>query len=302
MIILNIDILVLKDLLRKCYSIDTAYPGSICYYNEHDVSYGHCAIAALICYERFGGKIGKIKIDNGSHYFNIIDDSIIDLTKEQFEYEVDYSNYIIKDYNDILNNSDTRRRYLILKMKLLLLGVDLDISKCNLCLDMVEHFPSSKTVSIGENKDIVILGEAPANNGWRKSGIAWYDVNKKLLPSGVVMQKLLDILNIKLDDTFFLEAIKCYPKDRKYLDKCGNNCRKYLLRQLDIINPKVVLVLGDAAFKAILDVKYKKFSEVVGREFMLDNIKIIPIYHPSPISPLSLKGNIPIFEKLKEEL
>lgn len=299
---MNNDILALKNLLRKCYSIDTVYPGSLNDYDKRDISYGHCAIATLICYERFGGKIGKIKIDDISHYFNIIDNNIIDLTKEQFEYEVNYSNYIIKDYNDILNNSDTKSRYLILKLKLLLLDVDSDISKCNLCLDMVEHFPSSKTVSIGKNRNIVILGEAPANNGWRKSGIAWYDVNKKLLPSGVVMQKLLDILDIKLDDTFFLEAIKCYPKNRKYLNKCGNNCRKYLLRQLDIINPKVVLVLGDAAFKTILDVKYKKFSEVVGREFMLDNIKIIPIYHPSPISPLSLKGNIPIFEKLKEEL
>ncbi len=299
---MNNDILALKNLLRKCYSIDTVYPGSLNDYDKHDISYGHCAIATLICYERFGGKIGKIKIDDISHYFNIIDNNIIDLTKEQFEYEVNYSNYIIKDYNDILNNSDTKNRYLMLKLKLLLLDVDSDISKCNLCLDMVEHFPSSKTVSIGKNRNIVILGEAPANNGWRKSGIAWYDVNKKLLPSGVVMQKLLDILDIKLDDTLFLEAIKCYPKNRKYLNKCGNNCRKYLLRQLDIINPKVVLVLGDAAFKTILDVKYKKFSEVVGREFMLDNIKIIPIYHPSPISPLSLKGNIPIFEKLKEEL
>lgn len=30
---------------------------------------------------------------------------------------------------------------------------------------MVEKFPNSKTVSIGNNNNIVILGEAPANNG-----------------------------------------------------------------------------------------------------------------------------------------
>ena len=74
--------------------------------------------------------------------------------------------------------------------------IDKEIHKCNLCGNMVEKFPNSKTVSIGKNNDIVILGEAPANNGWRKSGVAWYDVNGKLLPSGVVMQKLLDELNI----------------------------------------------------------------------------------------------------------
>lgn len=83
---MNNDILTLKDLLRKCYSIDTVYPGSLNDYDKHDISYEHCVIAALICYERFGGKIGEIKIDDISHYFNIIDNNVIDLTKEQFEY------------------------------------------------------------------------------------------------------------------------------------------------------------------------------------------------------------------------
>lgn len=179
-------------------------------------------------------------------------------------------------------------------------AIDKEIHNCNLCSEMVEKFESSKTVSIGKNNDIVILGEAPANNGWRKSGIAWYGVNNKLLPSGVVMQKLLDILNIKLEDTYFLEAIKCYPKERKYLSKCSINCKSYLLKQLNIIKPKVVLSLGDAATKTILDIKYKNFSEVVGKKYEIDGMTVIPIYHPSPISPKSYKGNIPIFNELND--
>lgn len=180
--------------------------------------------------------------------------------------------------------------------------IDKEIHKCNMCGDLVEKFPNSKTVSIGKNKDIVILGEAPANNGWRKSGIAWYDINHKLLPSGVVMQKLLDKLDIKLEDTYFLEAIKCYPKDRKYLSKCSSNCKKFLIKQLQTINPKVVLALGDAATKTILDIKYKKFSEVVGKQYKLDDMIIIPIYHPSPISPKSYTGNLNIFDDIKKLL
>lgn len=43
--------------------------------------------------------------------------------------------------------------------------IDEEIYKCNLCSEMVEKFPNSKTVSIGKSHDIVILGEAPANNG-----------------------------------------------------------------------------------------------------------------------------------------
>ena len=177
--------------------------------------------------------------------------------------------------------------------------IDKKIHSCNLCEEMVEKFGTSKTVSIGKDNKIVILGEAPANNGWRKSGIAWYDINQKLLPSGVVMQKLLNELDIKLEDTYFLEAIKCYPKDRKHLNKCSNNCKQFLMKQLEIIKPKVILSLGDAATKTILDINYKKYSDIVGKEFELNDMIIIPIYHPSPISPKSYSGNIDIFKNLK---
>ena len=180
-----------------------------------------------------------------------------------------------------------------------LTDVDNDIHKCKLCSSMVEKFTNNKTVAIGARNDIVILGEAPANNGWRKSGIAWYDVNHKLLPSGVILQKLLDEIGLKLEDTYFLEAVKCYPKDRKYLSKCSSNCKVYLFKQLDIIKPKIILVLGDAATKTILDFKYKSFKDVVGKTFLLNGYKVIPIYHPSPVSPMSYKGNIEIFKNLK---
>ena len=76
--------------------------------------------------------------------------------------------------------------------------------------------------------------------------------------------------------------------------------QKIFVKQLNIINPKIILTLGDSATKSILDIKYKNFSEVVVKEFYHDNIIIIPIYHPSPISPKSYNGNLEIFENLKK--
>ena len=64
--------------------------------------------------------------------------------------------------------------------------------------------------------------------------------------------------------------------------------------------PKLVLPLGDAATKTILNIKYKKFSDVVGKVFNINGYKVIPIYHPSPVSPMSYKGNIEIFKNIKE--
>ena len=289
----------LETILNSLYSKETCYPECRNQWNDDNKTLGHCAIVALIINDYFGGYICKIKVNNISHYFNLIDGEIVDLTSEQFNInDISYANYVIKTREDVLMNEDTKKRYEILKLKIKLCLIDEEIHNCDMCLEMIEKFPNSKTVSFGKQKDIVILGEAPANNGWRKSGIAWYDTNHKLLPSGVVLQKLLNLINLTIEDTFFLEAIKCYPLDRKYLNKCGNNCKKFLFMQLEEINPKVILSLGDSATKTILDFKYKKFSDVVGKVFDVNGFKVIPIYHPSPISPLSYKGNEGIFKNL----
>ena len=179
--------------------------------------------------------------------------------------------------------------------------IDDKIKKCNNCGCMVEKFENSTTVSIGKKSDILVLGEAPANNGWRKSGIAWYDESHKLLPSGVVLQKLLELIDYTLEDIYFLEAVKCFPRDRKYLKECSNNCRKYLLEQLQIINPQIILTLGDVATRSLLEMKYSKFKNVVGQCFDYNGFDVIPIYHPSPISPLSYNGNVEIFENIIKE-
>ena len=289
----------LETILNSLYSKETCYPECRNQWNDDNKTLGHCAIVALIINDYFGGNICKIKVNNISHYFNLIDGEIVDLTSEQFKInDISYANYIIKTREDVLMDEDTKKRYEILKLKFKLSLIDEKIHNCNMCLEMIEKFPNSKTVSFGKKKDIVILGEAPANNGWRKSEIAWYDTNHKLLPSGVVLQKLLNLINLTIEDTFFLEAIKCYPLDRKYLNKCGNNCKEFLFMQLEEINPKVILSLGDSATKTILDFKYKKFSDVVGKVFDVNGFKVIPIYHPSPISPLSYKGNEEIFKNL----
>jgi uracil-DNA glycosylase family 4 len=184
--------------------------------------------------------------------------------------------------------------------------IDTQVKNCNLCNDMVEKFNNNTTVSFGRKSNILIVGEAPANNGWRKSGIAWYDVNQKLLPSGKVLQKLLDIINIRLEDTTFIEAIKCYPKDRKYLSECSKNSKKILDEQIKILNPDIILLLGDSATKAALGLNYKKYSDIVGNNIIKKignkNTIIIPIYHPSPISPKSYKGNVDIFTKIKQQI
>ena len=181
-------------------------------------------------------------------------------------------------------------------------NVDKMVSDCNLCDGLVDKFCNSTTIYLGKDNDILLIGEAPANNGWRKSGMLWRDTTGKMLPSGVVLQKLFDEIDRKVLETSFLEAVKCYPLERKNLKHCSINCKQYMMKQIEIINPKLIITLGEFPTRSLLNFDFKKFKDVVGNIYEIDGYKVLPIYHPSPISPLSYKGNVPILKKVKRYL
>lgn len=112
------DLKNLQELLNKCYTKDLCYPKVSQNWSENNKCYGMCVITALVLNDYFKGNLGKIYVENISHYFNIINDKIVDFTSSQFEQEVDYSNYELVDRDIILQNEDTKLRYHILKSRL----------------------------------------------------------------------------------------------------------------------------------------------------------------------------------------
>ena len=62
------------------------------------------------------------------------------------------------------------------------------------------------------------------------------------------------------------------------------NCSSYLKRQLDLIDPPVVATLGSVALEAIKTITYHEFSlkTHVGSILDWNNVKLVPLYHPSP--------------------
>lgn len=299
---MNID--NLQKILFECYSRDLCYPKVQNEYSENNKTFGMCAITSLVLSDYLGGEIGKTHVNTISHYFNIINSEIVDLTAEQFDFLLNYKEYEIIDRNKILTQN-TNERYIELKNRVitkLLKQIDNKVYNCHSCHQLVEKFPNETTVFLGKDNDIVLVGEAPANNGWRKSHKLWCDINGKVLPSGVVLQKLFSIINRDIFETTFLEAVKCYPLERKNLKVCFKNCKSIMLEQLKILNPKLIITLGEFPTRNLLDFKFDKFKEVVGNVYEVNEYKILPIYHPSPVSPQSYKGNVPIFVKIKERI
>jgi hypothetical protein len=133
-----------------------------------------CAITSLIVQDFFGGEIVKARTKNTVHYRNVIEGKKWDFTAEQFE---KYPNYLSESFvkrENILDENLTIKRYTILKNKIKEFiqnyqDIEDNIHTCRLCSTyQAEHFYNT-TIHFGRDCRYLLIGEAPARNGWIKS-------------------------------------------------------------------------------------------------------------------------------------
>lgn len=178
------------------------------------------------------------------------------------------------------------------------------IKNCKKCGNLQKL--TCNTIKKGKSR-ILVLGESPAKDGWIQSGRAFYNSKGQFQATGKVLEKLLNLIGLSIDDINFTECCKCVIENRKSLRMCTNNCKYILYAQLENFkDADIILPMGQFPTEAILNTKINKLSEYVGKEFNIEinGVKklVIPIYHTSPASPLSYKGNVSIFESLKKYL
>ena len=104
-----------KKVLNMAWTKETCVPSLRDKWNNENKELGQCAITALIVNDYYGGKIMRCMTSTGSHYYNLIGDSIVDLTVEQFMGEIplyDEGQERTREY--LLSNDDTKTRYFML--------------------------------------------------------------------------------------------------------------------------------------------------------------------------------------------
>lgn len=105
----------LERIIKISWTKETCYPTNQNDWNKDNPSLGQCEISTLIVNDFMGGKIMRCMCGNSIHYYNIINNNIVDLTRDQYEYlSPEYSNGQERTREYILSNEDTKRRYLIL--------------------------------------------------------------------------------------------------------------------------------------------------------------------------------------------
>ncbi len=131
----------------------------------------------------------------------------------------------------------------------------------------------------GNSAKAILIGEAPGENE-DKTGIPFVGRAGKLL------NEFLEKTGISREnDLYIINTVKCRPpKNRVPSDTEKKACEQYLLKQIEIVNPKILIFCGSTALKSFYTNKIpisKIRGEILELEIGGKIRKCIPIFHPS---------------------
>lgn len=123
--------------------------------------------------------------------------------------------------------------------------------------------------------DLMFVGEAPGRDE-DLQGEPFVGRSGKLLD-----RLLLEELGIDRSRVYIANVIKCRPPDnRDPLAEEIAACRPYLGAQLELIDPEVVVTLGNFATKLLLETDVG-ITKLRGRSYTLGTRQLVPTYHPA---------------------
>lgn len=127
-----------------------------------------------------------------------------------------------------------------------------------------------------EHARLLLIGEAP---GEKEAETGRPFVGN----SGRLLNKYLEQADIVREEAYLTNVIKARPPgNRKPKMAEVKEAAPVLLRQIELIQPAIIVCLGSIAVHAIVDPK-AKITEIRGTWLEKDGIRIMPTYHPSAV-------------------
>jgi uracil-DNA glycosylase len=149
------------------------------------------------------------------------------------------------------------------------------INKCTSCR---LHEGRNKFVfgSGNPDADVMVVGEGPGA-----------EEDKQGLPfvgrAGQLLTDVLKAINFSREEVYIANIVKCRPPgNRTPLPDEMDTCLPYLKKQIELINPKVILCLGLTAAKGLLK-KRDSLTNLRGKVFEFENIKVMVTYHTAAL-------------------
>ncbi len=145
-----------------------------------------------------------------------------------------------------------------------------EIKNCKEC----KKKKSGKPVPGEGNKKakILFVGEAPGREE-AKTGKPFMGRSGKLLT------QLLNSIKLDRKDIFITSPVKYYPGKRTPTNKEIDHGKIHLLKQIEAIKPKLIVLLGAVAHKALIG--NVKISEIHGKKLQKNKVTYFSTFHPA---------------------
>jgi DNA polymerase len=125
----------------------------------------------------------------------------------------------------------------------------------------------------GFRKRLMIIGEAP--------GFYEDQVGRPFIgAAGKILRKMLKKCGIDEEDVFITNIVKCRPPNNRQPKKDEKDrCIKYLEKQIELLQPKVICILGNVASSYLIDMK--SLTQERGKIVKKDHRNYFITYHPA---------------------
>jgi uracil-DNA glycosylase len=147
-----------------------------------------------------------------------------------------------------------------------------EIRACQEC-ELAKHRTKVVPGEGAGDADIVFIGEAP---GWHEDQQGRPFVG----PAGQFLDQLLASIDLRREEVYIANVIKCRPpQNREPLPAEIQSCRKWLDRQIEIIQPQMVVTLGRHSLARYFP--NDSIGKVHGKPRKLGGVIYYPMYHPA---------------------
>jgi uracil-DNA glycosylase family 4 len=124
------------------------------------------------------------------------------------------------------------------------------------------------------NADLMFVGEAPG---------ADEDIQGEPFVgrAGQLLTRIIEAIGMKREEVYIANVIKCRPPNNRNPEPDEvEQCEPFLMRQIDIIKPKVIVALGKHAAHSLLKTT-DPITRLRGREYKFRDAILMPTYHPA---------------------
>jgi uracil-DNA glycosylase family 4 len=149
-----------------------------------------------------------------------------------------------------------------------------DIGDCTRC---PLAYAGRRTIVFGDgdaNARLMFVGEGPGADE-DTSGVPF--VGK----AGQLLNNMIQAMGLKREQVYIANIVKCRPPANRVPEPVeANTCDQFLLQQIDVVQPQVVVALGATAAMYLLGVK-QSLSGLRGRWHRCRGAKLAVTYHPA---------------------